>query len=984
MQKTKLLLNIFALLLCALPVMAVAQGGGKKVTVRGVVTSAEDKKPLIGVNVVAGPTEGVSTLADGTYSIQALPGTVLRFQYIGYKSAEYKVPAGKTPVTCDIVLESDAQNLDEVVVIAYGVRKKGTIAGSVSTVKGSDINDVPAASFDQALQGRATGLSVLSNTGEPSEPATFQIRGTNSINSGTDPLFILDGIPISAEDFSAINPNDIESYTVLKDASSTSIYGARAANGVVVLTSKRGRIDTKAQVKFRMQIGFSNMAEGNWDVMNTAERIQYEKEIGIAGNKNYEELAKTNVNWRNVVFKDSAPMRNYEVSVNGATNVFNYFVSGGYHRQEGIALGSDFERYNLRANFEARAAKWLKLGTNTMLSLEDISKAQGAGEYTIVTPISAAFFMMPYWDPYRADGSIASRKDGTWLGTNENPIEWLSNNPTKRKRYKVISKIFAEIYPVEGLTLNSSFGVNYTHFNSMNASLPGYVANNGSGMFGRGTETVFNWSWTNTANYKFEINRDHAFNILVAQEAVHNQLDNFQVITRGQNNDKLMSLATGTSASKWDDSDTGSSYLSFFGRAEYNYRNRYYADASVRTDASSKFGTKSRWGTFWSVGLMWNLRNEEFLADRADWLTMAQAAFSTGTSGNSDIPAYDHLALLAGGPLYNGQAGIAPYSRGNENLTWEKTWSTNLALHLGFFNRLNLDLEFYNKKTTDMLMEVPVSFTTGFSTQWENVGAMVNRGVEFEVNADVIRTKNFTWNLSGNFSYNHNEITELYNGRNFYEISSTNLRLEVGHPNGEFYLNRYAGVNPANGDALWYTKDGEITNELNDEDKVMTGKGYISPWQGGFGTTVSWKGLSLSAMFTYVGDRWMINNDRYFMESNGDFQSYNQSKRLLYDRWKNPGDITDIPRHGEGIYFDSRLLEDASFLRLKNLMVSYSLPRELLRKTRFFEGVRVYFQAQNLCTWSKFSGMDPESDAFLYQAQYPMSRQYTFGLEISF
>lgn len=972
---------MLALFLCALPAAVLAQGGGN-VSVSGVVTAAEDKQPLIGVNVIAGPTVGVSTLADGSYSIQVPAGTVLKFQYVGYKTMEFTVPDAKT-VTYSPALESEAQTLEDVVVVAYGVRKKGTIAGSVSTVKSQEINDVPTASFDQALQGKSTGLMVLSNSGDPSAAASFQIRGTNSINSGTSPLFILDGIAISDEDFSALNPNDIESVSVLKDASSTSIYGARAANGVVVITSKRGRIGAAAAVKFRMQLGFSDMAKGNWDMMNTAERLQYEKEIGILGNKNYEELAKTNVDWRDVVFRDKAPMRNYEVSVSGATPDFNYFVSAGYFRQDGITIGSDFERYNVRGNFEARAAKWLKIGTNTMLSMEDIRSAPGEGGYTVQTPISAAFFMMPYWNPYRKDGSVASMADGSWLGTGENPLEWNLNNRDYSRKYKVVSSTFAELYLAKGLTFKTLFGIDYMHLSERKTSTPSYTANNGIGSMGRSTKSTFNYTITNTLNYKLDID-DHSLNFLAGQEAVNNQYESFLVNTRGQNNDKLLSVATGTVASQWDDLTSGSSYLSFFGRAEYSYRNRYYADFSVRGDASSKFGSSSRWGAFWSVGLMWNLRNEKFMQDKAHWLTNAQIAVSTGTQGNSDIPSYDHLALLAGGPLYNGIAGVAPYSRGNEELTWETTWASNLALHLGFWNRLNLDVELYNKETSDMLMAVPVSLTTGFENRWTNVGTINNRGVEVALNADVIRTKDFTWNLSGNFSYNRNKIIELYNGRDSYEISTTNLRLQVGHTVNDFYLNRYAGVNPANGDALWYTKDGQLTNEINDEDKVMVGKSADAPWMGGFGTTLSWKGITLQAQFSWVADRWMINNDRYFTESNGAFQSYNQSRRLLYERWKQPGDITDIPRHGQPTYFDTRLLEDASFLRLKNLMLSYSLPKALLKKTRFFESARIYFQGQNLLTWTKFSGLDPESFANMYQAAYPMSRQYTFGLEITF
>jgi hypothetical protein len=284
-----------------------------------------------------------------------------------------------------------------------------------------------------------------------------------------------------------------------------------------------------------------------------------------------------------------------------------------------------------------------------------------------------------------------------------------------------------------------------------------------------------------------------------------------------------------------------------------------------------------------------------------------------------------------------------------------------------------------------MLMNVPLSYaqSNGYGYIWDNVGTMVNRGVELNLSATVLQIRDFSWSLNTNVGYNHNRLVELYGDVKEYELANTNTKLVVGHPVGEFYINRYAGVNPANGDALWYDKDGNLTNELRDEDKVLVGKNYHAPWQGGFGTNLSWKGLTLSAQFSWVADRWMINNDRYFDESNGRFATYNQSRRLL-DRWKNPGDITDIPRHGEYTEFDSRLLEDASFIRLKNLMLGYALPSDLLKKTGFIRGLRVYAQAQNLFTFTKFSGLDPEGTSNLYAAQYPMSRQFTFGLDLMF
>jgi hypothetical protein len=321
---------------------------------------------------------------------------------------------------------------------------------------------------------------------------------------------------------------------------------------------------------------------------------------------------------------------------------------------------------------------------------------------------------------------------------------------------------------------------------------------------------------------------------------------------------------------------------------------------------------------------------------------------------------------------------------GNEELGWEKPWTTNLGMHAALWGRLTVDLELYYKLTSDMLMEVPLPYSTsGFGYYWDNVGEMVNKGIELNLTGTILATDDFLWTANANISYNHNEITELYGNVTEYERSGTNTKLMVGHPLGEFFINRYAGVNPINGEALWYDKQGHLTNQLRDEDKVLVGKSYIAPWQGGFGTALTYKGLSLSTQFSWVADRWMLNNDRYFDESNGRFATYNQSRRLL-DRWQKPGDVTDIPRHGEYTEFDSRLLEDASFLRLKNVMLSYTLPSELLSRQNIFRGVRLYVQAQNLLTFTHFSGLDPEGTTNVYAAQYPMARQYTFGLDVTF
>lgn len=978
-------LIIFFVALFAIVAVGYAQSSDKTNVVSGTVTEDGSGEPLIGVTVKqVGASAATITDMDGNYSI-SLEGdagkATLVFSYIGMVDQNVKV-AGKK--TVNVVLKSNASELDEVVVVAYGTRKKGTITGSISNINGDRINEAPVASFDQALQGKAAGLTVLQDSGDPSAPASFQIRGTSSIYAGVEPLFIVDGVPVSSSEFSAINSADIESFSVLKDASSTSIYGARAANGVIVITTKRGRSGSKAQVTLRAQYGFSNLAYGHWTQMNTKQRLDFEEEIGlrVPGEYDREALERTDINWRDLVFRDNAPTQSYDLSVAGGSSQFNYYVSANYFDQVGTSIGSDFNRMSVRTNLEAQATDWLRIGTNTSLSSTRANEAD-YGSYSIVTPISAMKFMLPYWDPYKADGSYASPADGSWRGSYENPLEWNEANPLQRRRVQVISSTFLELKPIENLRIKTILGIDGGEVRSNTSSRPSYIGNQGIGTVGKSYTRSYNITWTNTANYHWELNDKHDFTFLLGHEMTRNASDAFTVVSRGQTNDKLMTLSTGTLATNWSDSRAASTYLSYFGRVEYNYLQRYYLDLSVRRDASSKFGKDSRWATFWSAGFMWDAKKESFFS-KIKWLNMLQFSASYGTSGNSSIPNYDHLSLYAGGPQYGGMPGIAPMTRGNENLTWEQVSTVNLGVKAGFWNRLDVSLEFYNKNTTDMLMEVPITFGNGFASQFQNVGSLFNRGVELDVRATLLRNKNLSWTVNANASYNYNEITELYNGIDECEIPSTGIVLKKGHSCTELFAVRYAGVNPANGDALWYTKDGEITNEYDENDKVLLGKSYDVPWQGGFGTTFTWKGLTLDAQFSWVAKRYVMNNDRYFDESNGIYsEAYNQST-VLFDRWKNPGDRTTLPRYGVFPELDSHLVEDASFLRLKNLMISYNLPKAWLKSAKVIERVRIFGQAQNLLTFTKFTGMDPESSSNVYQATYPMSRQFTFGIEVGF
>ena len=621
------------LLLVSLVLLSIQSVLAQSFRVKGTVVSAEDNEPMIGVTIKQeGTSNGVVTDIDGNYiiEIKGASKATLAYSYVGCLTQKHVVKEQTN--TLNITLAPDSKMMDEVVVVAYGVRKKGTIAGSVSAVKAEKIENVPAASFDQALQGQSTGLQVIASSGEPSKAATFQIRGTNSINSGKAPLFILDGVPISSSDFNTLSPNDIESISVLKDASSTSIYGARAANGVVVITSKRGLAMDKAKITLRAQYGFSELAQNNWKMMNTDERILFEKEVGLDAGKDYNLLSKVNVNWLDEVFNDRAPLQSYELSINRATDRLNYYVSGGFYDQDGIAQNSTFRRYNIRTNADVKASKWLKVGTNTMAAYEEAQQADD-GSYTTVTPISACRFMLPYWNPYAKDGSLASLAAGNWAGTSENPIVYMGKNPIRNKKYKVLSTMYAEVYPIENLTIRTQFGADFTHSTAFLQSFPSLSSNNGQGTAARQSSDAINLTETTTANYRFSLNDIHAFNVMLGQEAVSYHSEGFQVYSKGQTSDLLTNVSSGTRASRWADSSSDYSYLSFFMRGEYNYKELYYADFSLRTDASSRFGKDHRWGTFWSLGFMYNVKSTDWLKD-VKWLSSAQLAVSTGTSGN--------------------------------------------------------------------------------------------------------------------------------------------------------------------------------------------------------------------------------------------------------------------------------------------------------------------------------------------------------------
>lgn len=964
----------------------VLQEQAKPVKVKGIVSTVKGE-PLPGVSVIIeGTTKGVSTNIDGNYELSFLPegNPVLVYSFIGMKTR--KIPYRGQSVL-NVTLEDDHVALEDVIVIGYGTRKEGTLTGSVSTVKADRMEMMPVATLGQALQGQSAGVQILSNSGKPGAGYNVQIRGVNSLTAGTEPLYIMDGVVISGSDLATINNADIESITTLKDASSTSIYGARAANGVILITSKRGRMGERPRVNFRSQFGWSALAYGKVDVMNTEERLDYEEMIGYNRENhdwNRADYEGVDVDWKKLLFNDNAPMSSYDLSVTGSSDKISYYLSAGYFTQEGIAPNSDFNRYTFKLNLDGRFLPWLRGGGVMTVGHERNSNVLTSTGSSVLNPAVAVYTMLPYWNPYRPDGSLASQSDGSFTRNVPNPLEYYAEAGDKKDNYtKLVGSFFLELTPIQGLSLKSSLGVDAGDMRISNKGYPGYYSNKGEGTVSEAFMRNYVLTLTNTATYVFSLNDRHRFNVLAGQEAIQAESDSFSGTGIGLKDNRQMTLGLAQTPSAVSGGGSAYTYLSWFGRLSYDFDHRYFLDLSVRGDASSRFGEDDRWAYFWSVGAMWKMKEESFLY-QSEVVTDARLAVSVGTSGNSLIGNYDHMSLVSGAKSYVGGSTWVRTNPGNPNLSWERLRDFNLTLNLGFWNRLNLEFSFYDKRTTNMLMLVPVPAMGGFSMIRDNVGKMRNRGIEISLNADILKVEDFLWNFIGNVSYNNNKILALYNDVDIYSVGDSGVLLKVGTPAGSLQAVRFAGVNPGNGDAMWYDKEGKLTNEYTTSDEViLDGKSSNAPWNGGFTNTFSWRGLSLSVFFNWVKGRYMYNNIRYFTESNGGAVQYNQSPKML-DCWKKPGDNTDVPRYGVPSEADDRFIEDASFLRLKNIMLAYRLPEKWMNKTGFIRGIQVFGQAQNLWTATKYTGMDPESPANLTLGEYPQTKQFTFGFEVNF
>ncbi|MDR1199289.1 MAG: TonB-dependent receptor [Prevotellaceae bacterium] len=984
--------------------------------ITGKIADAEGKPlDVVSISVKEVPTAGTLTDAGGNYTLNVPSGGLtLVFSYIGYVTQE--VAIGSRSII-DITLESDATTLEESVSIGYMTIKKSSFTGAATVVKSDKIEKLPMPSVDQALQGQVPGLQTSTGTGQPGADTKMTIRGISSITAGTNPLYIIDGIPVTIGNvvgdaggttydelngslvsaMADINPNDIESVNVLKDASATSIYGARAANGVIVITTKQGR-QGKTKFNFSSQAGVSSRTNTGFRMLNSDEWIELAHETYINSGLSEDDFYGTtgfmarfpktpdgkyyNTDWTKESYRDNALTYQVDFSAQGGNEKTTFFFSIGRFSQDAILRWGNFTRNSGRLNLTHQGTKWLKFGANVTYSysFRDIPPVAGSA---FASPVLGALMSNPLDPVYLETGEFNTSVIGN-SGTNY--VATNTYNYTETRTNRFIGTIFAELTFVKNLKFKTQYGYDFSNnmFDEwIGADAPGYNDTYQESAYRYATND-FVQNLTNTLVYNFTLKNVHNFNLLAGQETTQSDYRDVHLWTGDFPEDtKLREPGIGTAPLYMGGTKGMNRLFSLFAQFNYDYDNKYYLSASIRRDGSSKFGINNRYATFWSLGLSWNMKREKFL-EQYDWLNQLTIRASHGTNGNSDIGNYRSKNLYAY-DAYNSLPASYPYQWGLSSLTWETVASSNVGLDFRVLNnRVGGTIEVYYKKTTDMLLSVPVSYTLGTSTLLQNAGSMRNQGIELSINAVPVKTKDFTWIIDANWSRNLNKVLDLKSEGLPYYYNSR-IRIEAGRDVRSFYMVKSAGVNPADGNRMWYNKDGELVFHYTDDNRVF-GLGSASPdGSGGITNTFSYKGFTLSAFFFFqYGNKIFLNEGRYTMDLGGNL-SYGIMATQL-DRWQKPGDITSVPkllRSNTANPNDSYYLYDGSYIRLRNITLSYDLPEKWVTKIGL-TGLRIFAQGQNLLTITKYPGQDPEvSDGQAFFA-YPAYRTWTLGLDVKF
>ena len=695
--------------------------------------------------------------------------------------------------------------------------------------------------------------------------------------------------------------------------------------------------------------------------------------------------------WYKYYYKEDAPTSQVNASVSGGSEKTTYYISAGYFEQEGLAYRSDFNRYTLRSNLASEVNDWIKVGLNLSMGYD---KRQENPYDRNSTNRGLALLAQPFYSPINPE--TGERYEGVIPGWNRYDPQYLADKmPSDGTNFELNPSGYIEITPLEGLTLRSQAGLEAFDYRLTSRRLPSYLGSLDFGAsteeFNRGvTQTV-----TNTIEYKFNIADKHNIIVLGGQEYIDYDYEEFSASSAGQTDDRLVLLSQGPENKDVAQAKSEYAFESYFGRLSYDFNKRYYLDFTLRQDGSSRFGADNKYANFWAVGAMWKIKKETFFEDY-DWLNELTLRGSYGTSGNADIGNYNSLALV-GTNQYAGQTGWALASPGNPALSWESQKKTTIGLDVALFERVRLNAEYYNRITEDMLIDVPYPYTSGFNEVTSNVGSLKNSGVDIALNFDLFRNDDFYVTPYINFNYNKNEVTELFQGKDYWIIPNTGVSWAVGQPVSFFYP-VFAGINSETGAPEWYVPNADpdqVVNTNKDPNNVTsnfnsaalqqnTGIKRFPPYNGGFGLNAGFKGFYLSADFTFSQGKYLINNDRYFFENPTVFAGFNQNARVR-DYWQQPGDQTLFPSLDyQFTQFDSRLIEDASFVRLKTLSVGYRLPKSLTDQLKVLDGMKVYFVGRNLATWTEYMGADPEVDTNLSLGSNPNTKQLTLGVDFQF
>jgi TonB-linked SusC/RagA family outer membrane protein len=992
-MKKNLRLTIFSLLMItSIGVMA------QERTVSGKVTSAEDGSTLPGVNVVLkGTSVGVVTDVSGEYRISVpTSGATLVFSFIGMTTMEVEV--GSRAVI-DVQIATDVTQLSEVIVTGYGSTLKKEFSGSSATISADAISKLPSLSVNQALQGQASGVFVTANSGAPGGGISVRVRGQSTISGNSEPLYVIDGVPVIAGNLSqdgfggqstnalaGLNPQDIQSMEVLKDASTTAIYGTRGANGVVLITTKRGQ-SGKSTINLNYATGFAN-ATNTVDVVSAREWVDIKNEArvnsggsALPDNGYFGWDGVTDTDWVKEVFR-TAKISEYQLNMQGGDEKTRYYLSGSFRDEEGTMIGSSYQRGTMRLNLDHKASELFSFGTSLSISSDLNKRIQNDNN---IYGIYSASILTPPLRPVRDE-------EGNYVDAlpsfNTNPVRDALLPRFDNKTKKFIGNLYTNFKIIDGLNFRTDFSYDYNtltedHYAPASTAIGRPI---GDGNFNY--RQVGTYIIEPTLRFAKNYNNTHSINAVLG--STFQDRSELSSIVRG-NGFASEALTYVTSAATIYDGDSyrvDYSLNSVFGRVNYAFKEKYLASASVRRDGSSRFGANNRFATFYAVSAGWNFSDESFM-DNFGWLSLGKLRASYGTTGNDGIGDFRYVGAWNGGGNYLDQSAYIPTQIENKDLKWENTTTIDVGLELSLFeNRLNLNVGYFKKNTNDLLFRAPLPQSTGFNDVWDNIGEIENKGFEVELGGTIINTSSgFNWKLNSNISFLRNKVISL-SDQNFVRSGFASIYQE-GKPLNTFWGLKFLGVDPATGESIFQdTNDDGVVN-INDETVIGD---YQPDFMGGITNTFTYKGFSLDVFFQFVQGVDVYNNTLQFTTNPAANWGMTSEMRR---RWKQPGDITDIPKpltnNGLNGSDNSRYLSDASYMRLKNITLSYNLPSSLISKIKL-RSARIYATGQNLLTFTKYNGADPEVSTFgnVSTSQgtdfltYPQSKVYQFGINIGF